>query len=52
MEERYELRKNPREQWEVAHYWSDGVTIQVCYFTSFKEAEKYFKMKVSNNDSC
>ena len=52
MEERYELRKNLRNQWEVAHYWSDGVTIQIRYFSSLKDAEDYLKMKGIDNVSC
>lgn len=46
MDDIYELRKNLKNQWEVAHYWSDGVTVQVYYFASFKEARDYFYLKV------
>ena len=41
----YKLRKNQNGQWEVAHYWDDGVTIQVRYFGSKKDAQKYLKDK-------
>lgn len=51
MKERYELRKNLGKQWEVAHYWSDGVTIQVRYFPSLKEATDYLKTKGITNVS-
>lgn len=46
MDDIYELRKNSKNQWEVAHHWSDGVTVQVYYFSSFKEARDYFESKV------
>lgn len=29
--------------WEVAHYWDDGVTIQIKYFKTKKEAVEYLK---------
>lgn len=48
MEDIYELRKNLKNQWEVAHHWGDGVTIQVYYFDSFQEARDYFYSKVGN----
>jgi hypothetical protein len=48
MEDRYEIRKNFRNQWEVAHHWSDGVTIQVRYFSSLKEVRDYFNTKGIN----
>lgn len=43
----YELRKskNPiyKGWYEVAHYWDDGVTIQVRYFKTKKDAKDYLK---------
>lgn len=51
MEDIYELRKNLKNQWEVAHYWSDGVTIQVRYFSSYKEARDYFYFRVRGNSN-
>ena len=43
----YEIRKSndPRHigWYEVAHYWDDGVTVQVRYFKTKKEAKEYFK---------
>ena len=43
----YEIRKSndPRHigRYEVAHYWDDGVTVQVRYFKTKKEAKEYLK---------
>jgi len=30
-------------EWEVVHYWDDDCTIQVRYFKTRKEAEKYLE---------
>lgn len=43
----YELRKGNdiNGKWEVAHYWEDGVRVQVRYFRTEKEAREYLKSK-------
>jgi len=45
MDERYELRKGSGKTWEVAHHWSDGVTVQVRYFKTMELAMDYLKEK-------
>ena len=43
----YELRKSNdpiyKGWYEVAHYWDDGVTVQVRYFKTKKQAKEYLK---------
>ena len=38
--------------WEVAHFWEDGVTIQVKYFKTRKAAQKYLDEKTGAFDLC
>ena len=59
MNGRYELRKGKGDlsnirygNWEVAHFWEDGVTIQVRYFNTRKAAKKYLDEKTGEHDPC
>lgn len=52
MNGRYELRKGKGDfsnmrygNWEVAHHWADGATIQIKYFKTRKAALEYLKEK-------
>lgn len=38
--------------WEVAHYWMDGVTIQIKYFKTKKEAVEYLKNDIDFCKKC
>ena len=59
MNGRYELRKGKGDwsnmrygNWEVAHFWEDGATIQVAYFKTRKAAQKYIDEKTGAFDLC
>ena len=54
MNGRYELRTGNsfHGKWEVAHFWEDGVTIQVRYFKTRKAAQKYLDEKTGEFDLC
>lgn len=47
MNERYELRTGDSRhgKWEVAHHWADGITVQVRYFATRKDAVEYLRSK-------
>jgi|GEM_PF-4030898 len=40
----YKLAKEDG-QWVVKHYWDDGATVQVRYFKTKREAERYYSEK-------
>lgn len=56
MNGRYELREGNGSyyngKWEVAHFWDDGVTVQVKYFKTRKAAQKYIDEKTGAFDLC
>jgi hypothetical protein len=59
MNGRYELRKGKGDWsnrhcglWEVAHFWDDGVTVQVRYFRTRMDAQKYIDEKTGAFDLC
>ena len=34
-------------EWELKHYWDDGVTIECRYFSTKKEAEEFARKAIA-----